>query len=506
MLVPLPFTTHARSASLLCLALMTVLPACPSGAVATDATATNDATGDTTAQTTAQTTAEPTDGVTSTGTTGAPAEPPERCDASEHFAAGKTPTRRLHVSPGGSDSPGCGAEASPCASVAAAAGAATPGTAVLVHEGTYTTKEVLADLTGTADAPIWIGGAPGEARPVFTGDSGGMSLSRAHYVVLHDLEFNGGGDTTKPMLLIDDGGEREDPDATGFVAIEHMSFDNSDLLYVECVKLAGVHDFWVLDSEIARCGDGAGAGVMAIGSRRGLIAGNTIRDVDKGLSTPGGSADIELRGNRVYADSTGVTLGGSVPEQYFRPPLVLGGPNVEARNIRAVANLIVGGIVPLEFANCVDCLAANNTIIDPYQLLRISSGSGTSPNYPIVATANGQLVNNLFVFHTDTGYFDYVSLSHAPLSSVESFLLQSNLWYAVNDPAASSPKLGKVVLIEIDGIAGIDPRLVDVAGGDYHLAPDSPAHASGAPLSGLSGDIDSFCYGDPSNRGAFAWP
>ena len=58
--------------------------------------------------------------------------------------------------------------------------------------------------------------------------------------------------------------------------------------------------------------------------------------------------------------------------EFFRPPLSTTGANFEARNIRVVANVFVGGTVPIAFVGCVDCLAANNTIVDPENwILRI---------------------------------------------------------------------------------------------------------------------------------------
>jgi hypothetical protein len=110
------------------------------------------------------------------------------------FETGKQPTREIHVATTGSDEAGCGSLENPCASVSFVADKEAklePGTAVRIHEGIYTSRQRIQNQSGTAEQPIWIGGAPGENRPIFTSDWEGFSAIEIEYVILHDLEVYG---------------------------------------------------------------------------------------------------------------------------------------------------------------------------------------------------------------------------------------------------------------------------------------------------------------------------
>jgi hypothetical protein len=87
----------------------------------------------------------------------------------------------------------------------------------------------------------------------------------------------------------------------------------------------------------------------------------------------GGSEDIEMRRNRfTNAGERSVNMGGSTGAEFFRPPLSTTAPNFEARNIRAIANVFTGSTSPIAFVGCVDCLALNDTIVNPTRwILRI---------------------------------------------------------------------------------------------------------------------------------------
>lgn len=84
---------------------------------------------------------------------------------------------------------GDGSELDPYGSIGAAVADPRfgPGASVRVHAGTYGGGLYLADLRGTVEAPVWIGGAPGEATPVFDGGTQAMHLVKAAYLVLHDV-------------------------------------------------------------------------------------------------------------------------------------------------------------------------------------------------------------------------------------------------------------------------------------------------------------------------------
>ncbi|WP_437525048.1 hypothetical protein WME79_37280 [Sorangium sp. So ce726] len=413
------------------------------------------------------------------------------------IAAGKQPVVFLHVAPGGTDAAGCGTEEAPCSTLAAAVSAATPGTAVRIHAGTYEPEQI-SDVAGTAEAPIWIGGAPGEERPVFVGGDPVLHFSRLRHVVVHDLEITQTLPTRDvPALIVDDGEAYADPTATQFVAVERVSVRDIYTYSAKAVRLAGLHDFCLLDSEFMDLDKTEGLEIM--GSHRGVVAGNAL---GKGVVIGGGSSDVEIRNNRIFdiIGAYGVRLGTIVSPEAFRPPVAPGADIIEVQDVRVLGNLIVAPGVAVSFNGCVGCLVANNTIVFPnHSLLSYFPGSGGVGGDPRVrATADNRFVNNITYYRrSDVGATEYYSPSFPTLATNS---LHTNLWYAADDPEASSP-VG-LPLTDDGAMAGIDPGFLDVAGGDYHLKPDSPAVSSGTPLAALSTDLDGACFDDPPSRGA----
>ena len=415
------------------------------------------------------------------------------------FETGKQPAFEIHVAVDGQDDIGDGSVANPYASIERAAQDAIPGTAIRIHPGTYAGGTYLENLAGTDAAPIWIGGAPGEARPVIEGGGEGIHLVRAHYVIVHDLEVR---NTTNNGINIDDGGDYANADATRHVLFRDLSIHNIGSGGNEdCLKLSGVNDYFVLNSEFAFCGGGgSGSGVDHVGCHQGLIVGNFFHDLSaNAVQNKGGSQDIEIRANHMLnAGYRAVNIGGSTGYEYFRPPLSTSQPNFEARDIRVIANVIEGSETPFAFVGAVDSLAANNTIIDPDNwLLRILQETVSDGTYEFLPSGNNTLVNNLFYF--DRGNLStYVNIG--PNTAPETFTFLNNLWYAHDDPAQSQPTLP---IIETGGVVGDDPLFRNPAGGDYHLQSDSPAIARGASVADVVDDYDGLAYNIPPSIGAF---
>jgi hypothetical protein len=473
----------------------------PDGTSETGSTAT--ATGpssDTTTNSSADTsTGDASTGDTSTGdtTTG---DPPA-CGGVVTFADGKQPTAELHVAADGNDAQGCGAVDAPCGSIEYAAGLAQPGTAVRIHGGTYAPDQFISDLAGTAEAPIWIGGAPGET-PVISGGGEALHFSRARYLVVHDLEIVGASGNG---INIDDGGAVDDPEASRFVVLRDLEIHqigqggNQD-----CLKMSGVNDYWVLDSEFHGCGEG-GSAIDHVGCHHGLVAGNFFHDNGgNAVQCKGGSEDIEIRANRmVDSGQRAINMGGSTGFEFFRPSLQMDAPNAEARDIRVIANTIVGGETALAFVGCVDCLALNNTIVRPHHwLFRILQETVSEQGYEFLPSSNGVFANNLVVFDRgDISTYVNIGGDTAP----ETFTFTTNLWYAADDPGQSDPS-GDLPTPETGAIVGMEPQLVDLAGGDYHLTAGSPAAGSGTAFPALAADLEFVCYADPPSRGAFELP
>lgn len=420
-------------------------------------------------------------------------------DALATFEGDLVPSREVHVATGGDDVSGDGSAASPFATIERAASEATPGTAIRVHAGTYAGGQFLDGVAGLPGAPVWIGGAPGEAPPVLQGGAEGLHLSRVRYLILHDLEVAG---ATANGVNCDDGGEVANPEATHHVVFRNLFLhDVGSTGNQDCLKLSGVNDYHVLDSVITRCGDG-GSGIDQVGCHRGVIARNVLRDVGvvsgNGIQAKGGSADVDIRWNRIAnAGPRALNLGGSTGFEFFRPPLSETAPNAEARNLRALANVIEGPGAPVAFVGCVGCVAAHNTLVDPSPwVIRILQETTTSAPYQFLPASDGEFVNNLVWFERAALSTD---VNVGPGTSPGTFVFSNDLWYAHDDPGQSEPALP---VAETAAIVGQDPLFVDAASGDFRLAAGTPAAGRGAPA-GVPGDAAGACYATPPTIGAY---
>jgi hypothetical protein len=426
----------------------------------------------------------------------------EPCPRIPTFADGLTPTRVLHVAPNGSNNSGNGSAASPYATIAFAASLATPGTALVVHAGTYAGGGFVENLQGTAESPIWIGGAPGESRPVISGGSEGLHFVRGRYLVIHDLEI---ANAAANGLNFDDGGEYSNADAARFVIFRNLYIHdiggggNQDGL-----KLSGVHDFFVLDCEAARCGGASsGSGIDLVGCHDGVIARCYLHDLSaNAVQVKGGSTDVTIRGCRmVETGERSVNIGGSTGFEFFRPPLSSTVPNWEARRIRVVSNVIVGANCSVAFVGCVDSTVANNTLVTPHNwIFRILQETTSAGGYSFLLCGDNRFHNNV-VYCQRSDLSTYVNVG--PNTAPGTFDIDHNLWYAYDNPAASTPTLP---VPETAGMYGQNPLLANPGAGNYRIAAGSPAAGSGAAPAWVSADFLGTCYRDPPARGAFELP
>ena len=417
------------------------------------------------------------------------------------FETDLSPTRELWVdvaAPAGGD----GSTTAPFSTIGSAVDVAGPGDAVRIRPGTYPGSNYFSDVQGTETEPIWIGGVPGEDRPVIDADGSneGLHFTRPRYLVVHDLVVHSATDNG---INTDDGGAYDDDQAA-----HHIVFRGLEVRDVgpngnhDCLKLSGLRDYWVLDSSFSRCGgNGSGSGVDHVGCHRGLIARNTFSELGaSGIQCKGGTEDVEIRWNRFDdAGDRSVNMGGSTGTQYFRPPVSETEANAEARDIRVVGNLIVGAEASLAFVGCVDCVAAHNTLIDPENwVLRILQESTTGALYEFLPVQGGRWINNLISFDRSE-LSTFVNIG--PNTDEETFVFAGNLWYAHDDPAASTPDLPTV---ETGAVIGLDPLLEP----DHSIPEGSPAAGAGDAEGStwLLGDITGRCFANPPSIGAWEVP
>jgi hypothetical protein len=424
----------------------------------------------------------------SAGASGMPGE----CGGITTFEDGVTPSREIFVDASAAG-PGDGSEADPYTTLDAALGDATAGTAVRIRPGTYEGGAFASGLEGTAEAPIWIGGVPGEERPIISGGGNAVQLSGVTFVIVHDLEVTG---QTANGINVDDA-ETASGATHDLVFRDLLIRDLGDGGNQDCLKLSGVDRFHVLDSEFVGCS--GGSAVDHVGCHQGVIASNLFRDLGgNGVQSKGGSEDILITRNRfMSAGERAVNMGGSTGFEFFRPALSTSDMNFEARDIRVTANLFVSGVSPIAFVGCVDCLAANNTVIDPERwVVRILQETTSTAEYAFLPASNGRFVNNLVYYSLDAlSTHVNVGAETAP----ESFTFSNNLWYAHDAPEASEP--GALPVSETGGVYGEDPGFAGAD--DWHVGPTSPAGGAGMELEEPTADLDGDCYDAPPAIGAY---
>lgn len=406
------------------------------------------------------------------------------CDLPVAFDVGLTPSRTLHVAPGGT---GDGSAASPLGDVEAAVRMATPGTEIRLAAGTYAGNLYVENVHGTASAPIWLRGAEGAV--IDAGGSGeALHVTEASYFVIEGLEMRNGAANG---LNIDDGGSPDTP--THHVVLRDLfvhdvgTGGNND-----CIKLSGIDDFFVLDSVIARCD--AGDGIDQVGCHRGFLHGNTFSELSGGgVQMKGGSSDSWVHGN-FFTDvaGRGINAGGSTGLEFFRP---IDAP-FEAARLTIEANVFVSvganSGAAIAFVGCDGCVFIHNTIIDPQTWVARILQETVDARF--VPSRNGLFANNIVVFDSaDLRTFVNVGGNTAP----ETFTFRSNLWFARDDPGFTGPTLGSGIPPERDPIAPVDP---DVRGDGIPCAP-----VTGVALPEATADIGGGCWDEPPTVGAWVY-
>ncbi len=342
-----------------------------------------------------------------------------------------------------------------------AVAAATPGTRILLAEGSYGGGFHFANLRGEPGRPIIIASANPDKRAVFRDAKMGLHLANPAHVELHDLEFTV---LSANGLNIDDGGVRDKEGAHHVVLRRLHVRDVGGGGNEDGIKLSGLYDFKVENCTIERWG-GAGSGIDMVGCHRGLISGNLLRHTTppaaNGVQCKGGTSAIAIRGNRFEAaGGRGVNIGGSTGLAFFRPPLAHEPPHVEARDIRVEGNTFVGGLAAMAFVGVDGAVVRFNTIEQPGRwVLRILQENKAAG---FIACRNGEFTDNVIVF--DSARWAEGGVNVGAGTSPETFTFARNWWYCADRPQRSEPKLPTK---ETGGTYGRPPALAkDIAGAE----------------------------------------
>ena len=416
------------------------------------------------------------------------------------FPWGAEPLTVLLVATNGNNTTGNGSVGAPFRTIARAAQSAQPGTEIRLLPGVHGGDTFLDLLRGTTNLPIWIRGESATNRPVISGGTEGIHLSRARYVMLQNLEIaNASGNG----INCDDGSEYANPDASAFLVFSNVvvrdigSGGNQD-----GIKLSGIRDFYLFDVEATRCGGSAsGSGVDMVGCHRGRISRGSFYDLSaNAVQIKGGSSDIEVSQCIISnAGQRGVNVGGSTDFIFFRPPLVTNVPNVEAHSVRIIANVFIGSTATVAYVSATNCLVAHNTIIEPTRwVFRILQETVTSGGYVFAPCGQNTFRNNI-VYYRQAVLNSYVN--QGANTEPSTFAVQNNLWFAYDQPGAAPYPLPGTVS---GNRFGLNPAFSNAAAQNYRITLASPAATGGVVVAqGVASDRDGIAFLTPPSIGAY---
>ncbi len=417
------------------------------------------------------------------------------CRGPAPFDEGIPYARTLYVATSGNDTSGDGTDARPFATLRAAAMRAMPGTRILLRAGTYTGSAFLSNLRGTATQPIAI---VGEGTVVLDAMRMGEALhiSDPTWLVLENFTIR---NSTINGLNIDDGGSAATP--AHHVIMRRLRFDavgsggNND-----CIKLSGLDQFQVLETDIASCN--AGDAIDMVGCHDGFIARNRFHDTtgSGGVQAKGGSARVTIHGN-IFENVRGraINAGGSTGLEFFRP---IDAPH-EAAQLRVTSNVFIrpgaNSGAAIAYVGCDACVFANNTVIEPQTWVVRILQETTAPRF--VPSRNGLFVNNIVLFNRAAlRTFINVGGNTAPAT----FVFGNNLWHSLDVPTFAGPVVSDEIPAEMGTIFQRDPMFANRAMQDFHINASSPAARAGRSVpGGVLGDYDGRCQGAPPSIGAF---
>lgn len=349
---------------------------------------------------------------------------------------------------------------------------ARPGDRIELATGTYDGSLWIEDVRGREGAPIVLTGADPAAPPVIRGETECIHLSGCEWITVEGLVLQGARGNG---LNADDAGRISHP-ARG-VTIRSLTVrdigDPAGNGNWDGIKLSGLTGFLLENCTVERWG-GGGSGIDMVGCSDGRIMDCVLRHEEgkgaSGVQAKGGSRDILVERCRFEdAGSRAINIGGSTGLAYFRPKP----EGHEARNITVSHCTIRGSDAAIAFVGIDGATVKRCTIVNPRRwVLRILQET-REPGF--VACRGGRMEQNIIVFEQRTAGQPNISDQTNPAS----FVFDRNLWYCSSDPAHSRPALPSQ---EAGGTYGLDPRLADMAGGDYSPASDGPGAGLGADL------------------------
>jgi len=327
----------------------------------------------------------------------------------------------------------------------AALNSAASGDEILLAAGTYNGKFTANGLTNVS-----IRSTDPNNRAVINaaGQNEGIKMSSISSVTISDLVVQG---ASANGINIDDGGNINAPSTN--LTLRNLLVQNiGGGGNQDGIKLSGVTGFHVNQVQVIDWGNGGNA-VDMVGSSNGLIENsffqNNSTGAGAGVRPKGGSSNITIRANRfVSAGARAVQFGGSTGLQFFRPQPP---GTIEASNIIAEGNVIIGSEAALAYVNVADGTFRRNYVYRPTRWVMRVLKENNNPGF--VDTQNGQFSDNVIEWQQGD-LVRFVNVGPNTLSNT--FQFAENQWYNSTDPGSSTPNLPTP---EVDGIIGVDPQL-----------------------------------------------
>jgi hypothetical protein len=362
-----------------------------------------------------------------------------------------------------------------------AARRARPGARIELAPGDYTGGIHLVGLHGKKGRPVVIAAQDRKRPPVIRGGTSGLQLTDPVHVVLEDLVFEG---ATGNGLNIDDGGSFDSPARD--LTLRRLTVRNvGPRGNRDGIKLSGVVDARLEDCLVENWGR-AGSAVDMVGCHRVTIGGCTFRHErgmarGSGVQAKGGSRDITIRGNRFeHAGARAVNAGGSTGLSYFRPGVEgRKGPLAEAGAIRVCGNTFIGSAAAVAFVGVDGAEVAWNTIYEPgrwaFRILQ------ENRDERFVPSRRGVVKANLIVFRREAWAEGGINVGEG--AAPKTFEFTQNAWYCLDAPVRTRSFV-RMPVGETQGVYGVDPHLVDSAGGNLRIGKRSKLRDVGAEACG----------------------
>ena len=310
--------------------------------------------------------------------------------------------------------------------------------------------------------------------------------------------------------------DSDNPDAAAYFIIKNSVISSTGTGNNDAIKASGVNNLTIVNNTLT--GAGNGSGIDFVGCHDSVISGNTISGgMLSGIQTKGGSSDIIIHGNTIEnittAGARAINAGGSTGTAFFRPPLVskLTDPsavNYEAARIIMLANIINSVDSAIAYTGCVDCVFANNTIIDPaIWIVRILQETVTDMTYTFAEAQNGEFLNNIIRYSTADITSALRVVNIGANTQPATFDFNHNLWWAYNETAGYITTLPAQITAETNSLYQLDP-LFSTIPTDLHISATSPVIGQGTDnVSGTIGrDFDDNPFTSPPAIGAFEGP